>query len=283
MTKRPKSLPFRNRLRLAKNIATFQLARLAGKQPVFVYQMGKVGSSALTQLIDRMPGYTSIQVHRLMPGRTAEIRARFDAGEHYYRDMRFEEWVYRYITGFNRPTKIVTVVREPMAHSYSAFFQNLPRSTRGAVMAAAPKEMDGLRKHFIEWDDLGAGLIWLDEELSAIAGCDLLNQPFDKERGWECIDHQRFSILLLKAEIHNDLKREAIGRFLGCDPGAVKQTNSASDKSYATAYKAFIDEVKLPSDIAREWANHRYTRQFYTESEIAEALDKFAERGGTGG
>lgn len=269
-----KPLPLRNRLRFAKNVGTFQLAQWSGKEPVLVYQMGKVGSTALAALINRVPGYGAVQVHRLMPDRTAEIRARFDAGERYYRDMRIEQWVYRHIIGNDRPVRIVTAVREPLAHSYSAFFQNLPRSTRGGI--SDPNAVDALRQRFLGWDDLGAALHWLDLEASRLTGCDLVAQPFDIDRGWSQVEQGRFSILILKAELDDVHKRAAIQDFLGHDPGAVPRANSAEGKAYAVGYQTFIDAVKLPASMAEAWADHRYTRHFYSEAEIRKAIARFS-------
>lgn len=276
MTGASQPFPLRNWLRLAKAIGSFRYARLKGRQPIYVYQMGKVGSSALASLINRVPGYNAVQIHRLMPERTAEIRSRFDRGERYYRDMRFEQWLYREIHSHDGPVWVVTAVREPMAHSYSAFFQNLPRSTGGTMSDPTPDTIQDLRDRFLSWDDLGAALTWLDVEASALTGCDLLAQPFDLEAGWTVVEQGRFRILLLKAELENTRKRAAIHGFLGRDPGALVQTNSATDKAYAAAYRSFIDQVKLPAALARCWADHRYTRRFYSEDEIAAALAQFS-------
>lgn len=270
------TLPWRNLVRLARNQARFRLAQIAGRDPVYVYQMGKVGSSAIADLVDCLPGLFSVQFHRLMPDRCAEIRARFDAGERYVRDMRFEEWLFRRIAGGNGPVRIITAVREPIAHSYSAFFQNVLRATHGAVESAALESLPALRRHFLEWDELGGALTWLDSEISRLIGIDLLEQPFDKAKGWTRVDHGRFSVLILKAELDDARKCEAIGAYLERDPGALTRANRAADKAYAVAYSRFIEMVKLPPGQAKRFVQHRYTRKFYTESEINAALARYA-------
>ena len=273
-------LPWRNCVRLARRKARFRLAQAVGRSPVYVYQMGKVGSSALVQLVDSVPGFFAIQAHRLMPDRCKEIQARFDSGEHYVSDMRFEQWLFRgLVSGGEKPVRIITAVREPMAHSYSAFFQNIRRSTHGEVESAASADLGALRRHFLEWKELGGALTWLDLEASRLTKTDLLAQPFDKALGWGRVDHGRFSVLILKSELDDARKREAVGDFLERVPGPLSRANQASDKQYAKAYRRFIETVKLPAERAKRFARHRYTQHFYTDAEIDAALARFSDRG----
>lgn len=280
--KQRSALPPRRALRYAKQRFGVQLAIAAGKEPVLVYQMGKVGSSALAQLIDRVPGCFAVQVHRLAPARRTEIQNRFDAGEHYYKDMRFEGWIHDWLQNRSAPTKIVTAVREPMSHSYSSFFQNLRRSTRGKMQAATPGSINDLSKLFLEWEELGAALTWLDLEMSPLIGSDLLAHPFDQATGWSVSTGQEYTVLTLKSEIGDDVKRTALTALLGHDPGEVSRQNSAVHKDYAATYRSFIDAVKIPAPVAAQWMQHRYTQTFYSavEREAAVALYAGPDRQG---
>ena len=271
-------LPWRNKLRLLKNIFIFKAKISLGMSPVLVYQMGKVGSSALVTAVNKTPGYFSVQAHRLMPDRRAEMSDRFDRGEHYVRDMRFERWLYHTIKNSDMHIRIVCATREPMSHSFSAFFQNLKRSTHGTIRSATSSDLEDLRKAFLCWDELGAALNWFDQEASQLVGIDLLSIPFDKNKGWSLVDHGRFSLLILKSELDNARKREAIGTLLRCTPEPLLRVNDASDKMYAESYRRFRETVKLPKWQAARFAEHRYTRHFYTESEIVSALSRFSEQ-----
>lgn len=200
---------------------TWEQAVRLDQQVVVVYQMGKVGSHAVlaaleTAAPDRLSLY---HVHFMMPegirhwlglaeavygGRanlppsvgTSVARARF-LGERLRRDRRVQG-------------KVISLVREPVAWSVSAFFAMeawWPSGTREACARLATNG-DGdqectatLVRHFLDefpFHDLP--LTWFDTELGPFVGQDVYAEPFPHEKGYQLLEGGLLDVLVLRAE-----------------------------------------------------------------------------------
>ena len=54
--------------------------------------------------------------------------------------------------------------------------------------------------------------------------------------------------------------------------------NIAQDKAYAETYQAFIQTIRLPKTYVEAMCNAKYTRHFYSETEIASMRSKWLKR-----
>lgn len=255
-----------------------QLSRLLNGKIILNYQMGKAGSSSIQEAIRTSDAFASFHVHRLMPASTEQIQLRYRAGEKYYRDMCLEELLFNHFRRTGRSAKIVCPIREPFSHSYSSFFQNLPRSTRGRATAQTAT-IDQLKALFLNWEELGRATHWIDDELSAFLNFDVLSIPFDRTKGWAIFECGPYEVLILKSEIGDDIKSRALETFLGTKGIQVSRSNIATSKPYDLLYRKFIDQVKIPEDIASRWLNSRYVKTFYSEKELAETINTHVEFG----
>ena len=95
-------------------------------KPVLVYQMGKVASSSVYLSLEKTTDFDVFHVHRLNPENIAKVRE-----EHVQRGdspPNEKKGLYLYenlIRTRKTHTKIISLVREPIARNISAFFQNL--------------------------------------------------------------------------------------------------------------------------------------------------------------
>lgn len=257
-------------------LADLMTCRLRGRTPCIVYQMGKVGSTTVIDALNDTDRVRAFQAHRLNPESTARIQSRFRAGETYFRDMIFERGLYHWLRRQRKPVKIITILREPFSQTYSAFFQNLQRNTRGKLDVST-STIDTLRPHFLEWEDLGIATRWIETEFIPVFGRSPYEQPFDPEQGWCVIQAGHFEILILKLELDDEEKALRIADFLNLDRFAMGYQNTAESKSYSGLYHRFRAEVKIPKQIAASWVASRYMQHFYTPEEAAAARRQFAE------
>lgn len=270
-----KSTPPRRVARTLWKLIDLRTSHLRRLQPCIVFQMGKVGSTSIVKALNATGKVRAFSAHRLNPRRTKEIQARFRAGETYYRDMIFERGLYRWLATRKRRVKVITGVREPFSHSYSSFFQNIPRSTRGAVDPATAT-VETLKEHFLAWEELGLAVDWLDLELKNVLGLDPYAGAFDHAKGCQILKNKDFEVLVLKAESSDRQKEMAIKAFLGVGNIRLGRDNSGRSKCYGDLYKRFRSEVKIPKKMADVWLNSRYMKKFYSNEERYSAKRRFA-------
>lgn len=258
-------------------LADLYTCRFRFREPCVVFQMGKVGSTTIVSALNATGKIRAFQAHRLNPENTADIQARFRAGEGYYRDMIFERGLYRWLQRQRRPVKVIVPLREPFSHSYSSFFQNIRRNTRGHVDPRRV-EIEVLAPYFFRWEELGMATKWIEREYIPVLGYDPYRYDFDSKSGTQVIAEGRYEVLLLKVELDDNAKARAIADFLGLGAIELKRRNVAEGKAYATLYNRFRSEVRIPSVIANSWTKSRYMHHFYTKTEIKNALVRFAEK-----
>lgn len=213
----------------------------ADDSAILIYQMAKVGSSALENAI---PG--SVHLHTLY------MNGPCDASDRY---------IYRGVMGFiahwsrdcfkrmalkmRRKVKIITIVRDPVKRNVSMFFQGISfwmseyidkydRETREA-------DIYWLQEVFFKTFNHSYCDDWFDLEIKRFTGIDIYDERFDKDRGYCIYEKGKFSVMVLRAE---DIERhiDKIEIFIGKKLN-MKQINKAEDKWYGSVYKNFISTL----------------------------------------
>lgn len=251
--------------------------RLRGLTPCIVYQMGKVGSTTVIDALNATGRIRAFQAHRLNPESIARNQQRFRAGETYYRDMIFERGLYRWLWRQRRPVKIVTILREPFSQTYSGFFQNLKRSTRGQIDPSTAT-VDTLKPYFLDWEDLGIATRWIETEYMPVLAHNPYSYPFDPALGWSVINTDRFEILIMKLELNDNEKTKLVAKFLDLEDVTMDRENIGENKPYAALYQRFRSEVRIPKETADKWVETRYVQHFFTPEEGAAARGRFGEK-----
>lgn len=260
--------------------ATFAWEGRRDVDPILVYQMGKVGSSAVTRSLRESAVSARIYKPHFL------TREALEGEEKRYRDgwkggrRALHVWEGQYLydkvrASREEPWRIVTLVREPVARNVSAFFQTLDQDR-----TAAREDVDALAHAFADFEGHDEPLRWFDCELEPVFGVDVFARPFPQSRGYDVFRNERARVLVVRLE---DLKRvagEAFGEFLGLDGFAIRETNVASDKDYSRAYSAFVSSVRLPAAYLDEMYGSRYTRHFYSKEEIEAFRSRWQEGDG---
>jgi hypothetical protein len=227
--------------------------RLDAAPPVLIYQMGKVGSSSLKASIAPVwPGLT-IHTHNIFTARQRQAAVRLLDQE---------------VLSKERPTFIITLVREPIGRNISAFFQNLRRYT-GVEYGPATFSMEELIGIFLKKHNHSRPLTWFDTRFKPLVNIDVYEHKFPSN-GMQVIQHRNLSLLLMRCEVPDALKELAVREFLKLPIFSLSSSNVAAQKPYAETYRKFVEAFVPPTWYIREMYESRYFHHFYNQGESTE-------------
>lgn len=240
--------------------------------PLVIYQMGKVGSSTVTESLKALDLKCPIyQVHFLRP----ETIERFDNG-------RARIWAVKNLrreldNGPKEKWKLITLTREPIGRNISGFFYNLHYHIENFDhrYEAGEITVSELLERFMRDFDHQLVLNWFDSEVNDVFGVNLYDRPFPVEKGWQILETPAADILLLKLEKLNDCAEEAVSTFLDISKFQLVQTNTSEQNTYRNAYRDFVTEAVLPASYVEEMYSSKYARHFYSEEELATLRKKW--------
>ena len=248
--------------------------RLGRSNPVAVFTMGKVGSSAIHATVAAELDRPSIQCHRVTK---AGLRAS-------------DEWHRRHGTGTKanvagpslhwlfakardgRKTDIICGVRDPIARDVSAAFQNGQRF--GLFDVERPTlskgDIESIQSYIIKFRESTLSTeTWFDNELKPATGIDVWESSFDDAKGYQTYENDRCRVLLLRFENLQSIASEAFEAFFSVPGVTLQERNVGTQKKYSTLYRQFKEEAKFPSSVLDSAYSSRYSQHFYTPTEIA--------------
>jgi hypothetical protein len=254
---------------------------LSGHVPVIVYQMAKVGSSAVVTALDQA-GVPVFHVHRMHAAHLTKLReSRLACG---WRippvpaHDRLGMMLHRKVIAAGRRAKIITLVREPIGRNFSAYFEHLDDIWH-TENAHREISAEVLAKAFIERFTHGEPLTWFDEEMLPVTGIDVYASEFPRE-GHQVLTAPHLELLVLKSEMDDETKHGAVERFLGRELPRLKRANDTSLKPTGSAYRRFLDTITLPRAHVERMLESRYTRHFYSEPERDELRRRYVVEDG---
>ncbi len=106
---------------------------------------------------------------------------------------------------------------------------------------------------------------------------DVYSVDFPKEAGWQVLDTGKSSVLLFNSKLTDALKEGLLEQCLGLKGVSLKRLRASQDREYADAYQRFCAELTLPSDYVRMMCDAKYTRHFFSDSEIAAMRERWME------
>ncbi|MDH3380722.1 MAG: putative capsular polysaccharide synthesis family protein [Gammaproteobacteria bacterium] len=278
----------------AVNIGPF----IGWREPILIYQMGKVGSSSIRNSLFRCGDPRTglvLMSHEFLPIRNRdancldvepayrenvirEIEHERDIFRQYplkerlrrrFRERAYAERILRAYVQTDQPLRVITLVREPVANNVSMFFQQRHRYIRPAL-AGVDYNPDSDIAVFLERYVHTRPLTWFDAEFRPMLGVDIFATPFPRERGYATIDQGRVRVLILKAELEDEVKASAISEFLGLNDLEIVRSNVTSDKSFGVQYKKFKRQLRLPVGLLSKLYDSRFATHFYTTTERAQ-------------
>ena len=192
-----------------------------------------------------------------------------------YRPLRH---LHHLIHEEKRPLNVISLIREPISRNISQFFDDLDMHT-GTPDAYRKLSISELRDIFLSLESLHKDSFEIFENSILVNfGIDVFSTPFP-ESGIATYSNDNIRLLVMRMEISDNDKAEALKSFLGLESFSLYRYNIAEKKNYAAIYRKFKDEVKLPPDYIDRVCKTRYFRHFYGTEYINTVKEKFCDRG----
>lgn len=263
----------------------YQFDKLRGKTPLFVYSMGKVGSTTIANSLNILELEREMKIyqpHFLSPKGISLLYQLHENG--YGGPDKFTSRVNNSLA-VNRVVgkqvrkgsprdmkfKVVTLVRDPVATNISGFFHqycwwpsDLQRRCREEPASCLEDLIDRFFSHYPH----NVPIEWFDMELAPVFGVDVFSERFPKEKGYQILQGERAEVLILKLEMLNESAADAFLNFLGIDNFALVKDNIGGDKWYGAIYNRFKEIIPIPDSYLNLMYQSKYTQHFYTDEEI---------------
>lgn len=118
---------------------------------------------------------------------------------------------------------------------------------------------------------------WFNDHIKKAFDIDIFKYPFDKNKGYSIIKKNNISIFVYRLDKFSNLEKE-IAVFSGEKDFKLKNSNIASEKRYAFAYRQYLEQVKVKKDFFDTLVNSKGMTHFYTEEECEEYKNKWKDK-----
>jgi hypothetical protein len=234
--------------------------RLEAAPPVFIYQMGKVGSSSLkTSLAPSWPGLTLHAHNLMMETERASVRLLFET-----------------VISKRGPIFVISPVREPIGRNVSAFFQNFERDT-GVNYHASTFSIEELIGIFLKKHNHAVPLTWFDTRLRPVFDIDVYDYQFPAS-GIQVINEKNVKLLVMQCELPNSAKESAVRSFLTLPRFKLSTSNVGSQKPYAETYHRFVERFVPPDWYMTEMYESRFFYHFYDAAQRSRWVKKWSQK-----
>jgi hypothetical protein len=255
--------------RLARHIYRFfkQRSKSCLENPVLVYQMGKVASSSIYNSLKATPGVNALHVHRLNPENIELVKQDYLARGVPPMDESSGLDLHERLIKPRLHARVISLLREPIGRNISAYFQNLTVFEKDGN---AHKNLNTrkLIDNFLHTYNHDVPLEWFDTEIKTTLGIDVYEHRFPRELGYQTLSSGPYELLLMRHDLDDHLKAELIKDFLGLDNFSIKRANEGNTKEYASSYRKFLENIRIPRDYAQRMLQSRYARHFFTLTEL---------------
>jgi hypothetical protein len=171
----------------------------------------------------------------------------------------------------NENTIIITLVREPVERNFSAYFENMQK------WDLKTPNTKGLIESFVRDYEHSIPLEWFDEEFKVATGIDIYDYDFSKEKGWLMLEKENSKVLIMKVECSHQEKIKALNQTLELDNIELVNKNVGNNKTYAEEYNDFKSSITLPNSYFSLMSQSKYSKFFYSESELESIKQKYLE------
>lgn len=248
------------------------------RDPILVYQMGKVGSSSVYRSLQALdldvPVYQIHFLNYLDEYEQWAKRAFRDNPKglelfHLGRDIR-----QRMDRDPRQRWNLISLVRAPIPRAISSFFQNIEanfprfhdRMTRQDLTAHE------LAEFFVCQFDERLPLNWFERQVSDVFGIDVYATDFPRDRGYQIYEKDNVRMLLLRLEDLSRCAGQAMQEFLRIPNFVLSVQNVTDNKQYASLYRDFTQTLRLRPENLELWHNSHYAKHFYSDVELAESV-----------
>lgn len=229
-------------------------------RPVFVYQMGKVGSASIRDSLAAQYHQPVVHGHGFAPD--------------------FHNWqipLLYHVFMEGKGLDIITLTREPISRNVSHFFQKFTEYSGHHFNEFSPDSPDKLLRLFLDSYDHDLATYWFEEHIQRNFGIDVYSRDIPN-CGYQFYEKGRVRVLLIKLETDNAKKEDAIKKFFNLDSFTISNSNISKKKPYGTLYQSFVEKVRLPRDYIEARLSSRYFKHFYDEKTSNAVWDKWHKK-----
>lgn len=215
--------------------------KLYNNDNILVYQSGKVGSTAVCDSILHY-GLQSIHIHDILNYNSSKY------GYHKDIEKMYKYWLEHYARV--KKYKIISLVRDPIARSISAYFQHFHEffTLNDSVTCDTLGDVQRFIENEKHYGQDGYMFQWFREEMELAFGIDIYQYSFDKEKGYGFIKNENVELLLLTVEKISQ-NESTIGNFLGISDFHLVKSNLGINKAYSFLYHEVLKEIEIGNDI----------------------------------
>lgn len=254
-------------------VRTFvRLYYIERRNPIFVYQMGKVGSSTVARTLERLRlSAPVLQVHILssLEYQRAIVRQR-ELGVRYPDEhLIISRFLVRKLQRGVFPCRIITLTREPISRAISFAFETLRTRNADVILPDGRIDREKMTRKIIQLLDSDHPAAdpgkWFEAELRAVFGIDVFSQPYEFDTGYKIFPHNRTPTLVIRMEDINRHLHDALGTFLGLQIGQNQlcRANIGDQKWYSDDIAWVKRNLQVPRETLLRVLNTRYFHHFY--------------------
>ena len=226
--------------------------------PVYIFQMGKVGSASLLNTLRENYSGHVFHVHS------------------HNKLSKFQKQLVEFRKFLHLPVYVITPIRDPISRNVSAFFQNFERFT-GNKISDRPWNADQLKMLFLEKSDHAYALEWCDQHLHRFLGIDVYQKTFPVQRKSSVFRDGSLKLLVYRTDLDRTEQLKTISDFLGIQLKEWIISNVSVEKDYGNSYRLFIQNVKLPEPYISEMKNSTFFHHFWTEDERSDLCEAWVD------
>lgn len=244
------------------------------RNPVFIHQIGKVGSTAIWRAI-RDAGHDDhvFQTHVLRDfDRVALSHARTHAHpDETLAQLNHARLARGYLDRADSSTviNVITAVRDPIARDVSAFFQTaIERDSEFEDKAAAGLvSVKAMRDEFFDRSHHATLSEWFEDQFRPVFHFDVADLGFDPLQGSRVFRKDNLRILALKYENYRTELQPVLRSFLSNRRIVVERHNESGSKPYGDLLRRFLS-VPFPRGYVDTMLGGRVVQAFYSPVEL---------------
>jgi hypothetical protein len=269
---------------LFEKVEVFFLRNCINSRKIYIFQMGKVGSSTVYKTLKHLKiKYKIFHIHFLSKNGIKTALDFFNNSKsgkipmHIRRSSNIRNYF-----DLNEKIKVISLVRDPVARVVSDEFQNLNYFNPGLELTSH-QDVEIMKENILKKikpsnNKNEFAINWFDCEFKPALDIDVYNYKFDHIKGFVIINENNVEVLIIQMEKINSHLNEALGIFLKddyADKISIQNSNIGSKKRYSKRMREIKNSINFDKQSLDCIYNSKYMRHFYSTEDINLFKDKW--------
>lgn len=244
------------------------------RNPILVYQMGKVGSSTVVRTLEQLDlDAPVLHIHTLDSDhlQRAIRKERASMRAHVSGHLIASSILVDKLEKGKFPCRVITLTREPVGRAISFAFEDWKKKAPEAKQSGDSLDMRLMTEAVTRLLQPGSGHTnpgqWFERELHSCLGIDVFAEPYDIESGFSLVRSGSVTSLVIRMEDLDLALPHGLATLLEMDTSgvAIQRANTGKQKWYAEALRDVKASYHLPTDLADIIFETQYINHFYGE------------------